>query len=269
LAVDWLNDDHTLGLKLPPTPQLKLQDFATVKSFEEARDKASDSVLRWGREARTYVLDFDPDGSFHADDVPPGTYQLRIHVTKPETNRVWSPFPNPDNELGLLEREVVVPPGDGPFDLGKLIVNIKDTVASERPAAANFTGHALDGRSVSLSQYRGKYLLLTFWATWSDRCAEQLENVRKLEDQLNRDDRIAFLGVSLDEDTNSVRQTIESRGYKWTQAQLDSGSLAKATGKFDVSSLPAIYLIDTKGRVVASNLEGDRLRSTVQRELKN
>jgi peroxiredoxin len=196
---------------------------------------------------------------------------LRIHVTKPKPghNRSWSLFPNPDDDLGLLEREIVVPPGDGPLDLGKLTVKIKDSGAPEKPPVADFGGQTLDGHAVSLSQYRGKYLLLTFWAAWSDRCAEQLEAVRKLEEQLNRDDRIAFLGVSLDEDLNTVRQAVESRGYKWTQAQLDSASVAKATGNFDVSSLPAIYLIDPKGRVAASNLEGDRLRATVQRELKN
>ena len=59
--------------------------------------------------------------------MPPGNYELHIHVTKPKPgNRsAWSPFPNPDDELGLLVRDVVVPPGDGPFDLGKLTVKIK------------------------------------------------------------------------------------------------------------------------------------------------
>ena len=93
--------------------------------------------------------------------------------------------------------------------------------------------------------------------------------MRKLEEQLSRDDRIAFLGVSLDEDAKTVRQAVESRGYKWTQAELDPASLAKAAGNLDVSSLPAIYLLDTQGRIVASNLDGERLRACVRRELKN
>lgn len=273
LDVDWLNDDHTLTLKQAPLQQsVNLSDYASAKAFELARDKAVESPeqLRQMREARTYVLDFEQDGSFHADDVPPGTYELRIHVTKPKPadNSNWSVFSDPKNDLGLLVREVVVPAGNGPFDLGKLTVKIKADGVPEKPAVADFTGSTLDGHSVSLAGYRGKFLVLTFWAAWSDRCAEQLESVRKLQEQLSRDDRIAFLGVSLDEDEKAVRKVVEARGYKWTQAKLDAASLGKAAGNFDVNSLPAIYLLDAQGHIVGSKLEGDRLRASVERELK-
>ena len=126
-SVDWQNDDHTLTIKQPAIPPVNLKDYASVAAFYQARKKSETSPesLQRARAARTYVLDFAPDGSFRAEDVPPGTYELKIHVTKPGTVETPGVQENPANVLGSLTREVVVPPGDGPLDLGTVIVPIK------------------------------------------------------------------------------------------------------------------------------------------------
>ncbi len=122
---DWSNDDHVLALKQPLGPAApQTEDFATWAAFVKARD--ADHTRDWCRQRaaqRVYQLQFDPDGSFKIEDVPAGTYELRIRVTEPlkpdQSGYVATP------ELGSLTREVVVPamPGgrsDEPLDLGVL-----------------------------------------------------------------------------------------------------------------------------------------------------
>jgi hypothetical protein len=269
LTVDWLNDDDTLTLKQPSlgTTSVNPKDYATEKAFQEAYNDSYQSTerLQQAREARTYLLAFEQDGSFRADDVPPGTYELKIQVTKPDPNNRANPFAQPENELGSITREIAVPPGDTPFDFGTLIVPMKDD--GKRATAVDFAAQTLDGKPVSLAQFKGKYVLLAFWALWSERSTEQLADFQKLQTELSHDDRVAFLGASLDGDAATVRKAVEARGYQWTQTWLNPTNLAKATTTFDVSTLPAIYFLDPEGHVVASNLESDRLRATVQRAL--
>jgi hypothetical protein len=129
-TVDWRNDDHVLVIKQPPIPFPNAEDFATFAAFREANEAlyTSPARVKQAREARNYLLDFEKDGSFRADDVPPGTYELRIRVTKSnQEDGQFSFYPRPEDELGSLVREVVVPPGTQPFDLGTLVVPMKAT----------------------------------------------------------------------------------------------------------------------------------------------
>lgn len=267
LAVDWLNDADTLTLKQQSVPALNYEDYASEKAFREAYDTSYQSPerLKEARDARTYVLQFDQDGSFRADDVPPGAYELKIQVTRPDPNDRFRQFDHPGNVLGSITKEVVVPPGDAPFDLGTLVVPMSED--GKRLAAANFSATTLDGKPISLAQFKGKYVLLAFWALWSERSTEELADFQKLQVKLSHDKRIAFLGASLDGDTDAVREAVRARGYRWTQTWLNPKNLAEATTAFDVSALPAIYLIDPEGHVIDRNLDGDRLGAAVNRVL--
>jgi beta-lactamase regulating signal transducer with metallopeptidase domain/peroxiredoxin len=274
LTVDWLNDDNTLTL-VQPTPEtgqdaIKLEDFATVAAFTEARKSSinSPAVIARERNARTFVLAFEEDGSFRADDVPPGKYELKIRLTKPDKSKQFSPFSDPQNDLGSLSREVVVPPGDGSFDLGTLTIAMKGgaTVAATTPPV-KFTATLLDGKTVNLQQYQGRYVVLAFWSLWSDRSTDEMKGLQKLQATLGKNSRIAFLGVNLGDDPAAVAQAVAARGYAWSQATVSTTNLANVAAGFNVSSLPAIYLIDPNGRIVSRDLMGDRLVANVERAL--
>ena len=275
LTVDWSNDDDTLTL-VPPSSEagpdsLKLEDFATVAAFTAARKSLSHSPAALAREraARTYVLAFDTDGSFRADDVPPGKYELKIRLTKPDRNPQFSPFADSQNDLGSLTREVVVPEGNGPFDLGTLTVAMKgsaSTAATTPPV--KFAATTLDGKTVNLQQYQGRYVVLAFWSLWSDRSTDELKGLQKLQASLGNNPHVAFLGVNLGDDPVAVARETTARGYHWPQAIVSSTNLAKVTADFQVSSLPAICLIDPNGRLASRDLLGDRLVANVERALR-
>src|SRR5256885_12348066 len=84
-ATDWLNDTHVLALKRPAmTWSVNREDYATFAAFRAANDASFSSTARRNSElqARDYELIFERDGTFQIDDVPPGTYELRIKLTK-------------------------------------------------------------------------------------------------------------------------------------------------------------------------------------------
>jgi hypothetical protein len=108
------------------------EDYATFKAFREAHTASHQSPerLRQLLEARNYELVFASEGRFRIDDVPPGTYELRIKVTKPLGRGQRWHFERSEDELGSLIKEVVVPPGEGTFDLATIKVPMKSVDAS-------------------------------------------------------------------------------------------------------------------------------------------
>jgi beta-lactamase regulating signal transducer with metallopeptidase domain len=273
LAVNWLNDDHTLRLKQPPLPSLNFQDFATSEAYTKAYNATSKSPerLKQMRDARTYVLQFEADGSFQAEDVPPGTYELRINVTKPvdrNSDRTTVDAWGNGVSLGTLVREIVVPEGKGPFDLGMFTVAMKnDGSTINKTPALELAAQTFDGRPRGLADFRGKNLLLVFWAAWSDRSAEQLAEVQKLHAEFAKEQRLAMLSVNLDDDLDAARQTVNARHYQWPQAWASPENRAKTGASFDVNSLPTVVLLDPQGRVIGRDLQGDRLHAAVERAL--
>ncbi len=173
--------------------------------------------------------------------------------------------------LASLTREVTVPDSDSgnnedPLDLGGLALEWKNPPATT--PGIDFQAKTLEGKSFSLAEYRGKYVLLGFWAAWSDRSEEQLGEVRKLFDTLGADQRVSFVGVSLDDDMESVRQTVVRRGYRWTQTRLEGPQRVAVTAALGVDVLPDLVLLNPEGRIAGRELEGDRLRLALQRALK-
>jgi AhpC/TSA family len=269
--VDWSRDDQVLVLKqaaAPPHPSVS--DYATIAAFEKARDAYYDVERpKQERAARTYFLQFERDGSFRIDDVTEGVYELRIRVTDPSQDQPARPW-EPGKELASLVREVVVPqmPGgrsDEPLDLGVLSLDWKAARPSS-PAVA-LKARTLDGQVFDLAALRGKTVVLAFWAAWSDPCLEQLAGLQKLRSELALDARIAFWSISIDDDVDLVRRTVQSKGYDWGQARVEGADRATVTAALDVNTLPTIFLIDPQGQVIGRDLQGETLRPAVQRAL--
>lgn len=267
LSVDWLNDDHVLVLKQPPLPPVNREDFATFKAFLEANNNAYKTPARMQqtREARTYVLIFERDGSFRAEDIPPGTYELRIRVTKPGVNTM---FPRPEDDMASLTREVVVPTGKGVFDLGMLSVPVRNSEGAVKTAELELPAQTLDGQPIKLKSFLGKPLVLAFWTTWSERSKEQLAALEKLNDGTRSESAYQLLGVCLDSEPAKVKELAKERGYTWEQAFVDKANRAKVTEAFQLDTVPSILLVDAKGRMVGRDLAGDRLQMALQHAIK-
>lgn len=116
--------------------------------------------------------------------------------------------------------------------------------------APDFTYPDVTGKQVSLSDFRGKVVLIDVWATWCGPCQEQIPHLLNLEEEL-KDSGIVFLGVSLDKtvDREKWLQMIKEKGLKGVQLLADGWSLI--TKDYGINGIPRFIVIDKDGKLVA------------------
>jgi cytochrome c biogenesis protein CcmG/thiol:disulfide interchange protein DsbE len=129
----------------------------------------------------------------------------------------------------------------------------KNTFAKpgHRMAAPDFALTDASGRAVKLSDFRGKVVLLNFWATWCAPCGAEVPLLVGFQREY-RDRGLQVLGVSLDEDGwKSVRPYIEKRQVNYP-VMIGNGDIARAYGGLE--SVPTTVIVDKTGRIAATHL---------------
>ena len=126
--------------------------------------------------------------------------------------------------------------------------------------AIDFSQADVDGKPVSLSSFRGKYVLVDFWASWCRPCREENPNVVKAYNKY-KDKNFTILGVSLDQSKAPWLKAIRSDNLVWTQVSDLKGWNNEAAAKYNIQSIPQNFLIDPAGKIIAKNLRGEDLDS--------
>lgn len=109
--------------------------------------------------------------------------------------------------------------------------------------APDFELSVLDGETVSLKEFRGRFVLLDFWATWCGPCRQSMPLLEHLQQE--HPDDLVLLAVNLSEADDTVRDYLRSEGLSVTVLMDRDGSVGRAYG---VSEIPTQVLIDPKGQ---------------------
>jgi len=128
--------------------------------------------------------------------------------------------------------------------------------------AQDFTQNNTVDKPVSLSSFKGKYVLVDFWASWCGPCRAENPNVVKAYNKY-KDKGFTVLGVSLDGQSTKAAwlKAIDSDGLVWTQVSDLKGWDNEAAKLYDVKSIPQNFLIDPNGVVIGKNLRGEALNA--------
>ena len=116
--------------------------------------------------------------------------------------------------------------------------------------AADFTYPDVNGKMVSLSDFKGKVVLVDVWATWCGPCRGEIPHLKKLEEEMHGKD-VVFLGVSVDEakDKQKWLDFIEKEGLKGIQ--LLAGGWSKITKDYKINGIPRFMVFDRNGNIVS------------------
>ncbi len=128
--------------------------------------------------------------------------------------------------------------------------------------APDFTVVDIAGKEFSLSQFKGKYVFIDFWATWCGPCKQEIPFLKKLYEDYQKKN-IVIMSISIDQDKKAWEKMVTEEGFKWFQ--FHDGK--KMSDKYVVRFIPSFILIDKEGKIIdprAPNPSSTELRKMLE-----
>ncbi|OUL59868.1 thiol:disulfide interchange protein [Flavobacterium sp. AJR] len=115
---------------------------------------------------------------------------------------------------------------------------------------------------VSLKESLGKVTIVDFWASWCGPCRKENPNVVAIYKELHSKG-LNIVGVSLDKEAKAWKEAIAKDNLTWTQVSNLKFWEEPIAAQYGVQSIPATFILDATGKVVAQDLRGDELRAKI------
>lgn len=128
-------------------------------------------------------------------------------------------------------------------------------------AAPDFTLPSLDGKTVSLSDYRGRTVVLDFWASWCPDCRKEASAVAEMHRQY-KDKGVVLIGVSFDNNREAWVSAVKKFGIEYIQAgNLQKWKETEVSKAYHVNWIPTMYVIDADGKVMLGTVVTEKVKA--------
>ncbi len=134
--------------------------------------------------------------------------------------------------------------------------------------APDFKFTDIEGKSYQLSDFRGKWVLLDFWATWCAPCEMEIVNIKKTREMFSKEE-LVIIGIAWEKDIEKVKQHTKKHKENWITTLDSQDEQNSIRSKYGVSGIPSFFLIDKESKLVntVSSLRGENMYLEIQKHI--
>jgi peroxiredoxin len=233
-----------------------------VTSGDEPIDQAWVSLEEWkGYQTVGMRAVTDKDGKFTFPHAPEGEMTFTI---------VKAGFGGPVRQTMtagktdyrvVLEQNATATEGGGGQGPGKVKIPVGQTIS-------DFTLTGVDGKKYKLSELKGKYVFLDFWASWCPPCQQEMPNIKALYEAMKNRADFVLLGISLDTENKDFKEFVSAKKIDWPQVWGPESGGEETFEMLDGQGIPYTCLIGPDGRLIAQHIFGSKTVEQVKKLLK-
>jgi hypothetical protein len=235
--------------------------FIPVITFAQKENKSTDNIksveLKNGLDSFSYAIGVDISNQLANQ----GIKELNLNALSQAFNDVFK------GEQKLISNE------ESGLIIQKKFKELSQKKAQELKVGdigtviPDFEQNDIDGKPVNIKSFRGKFVLVDFWASWCGPCRGENPNVVSAFKKYSSKN-FTVLGISLDKSKDPWIQAINNDGLTWTQVSDLKGWTNAVAQKFGINSIPQNFLIDPNGVIIGKNLRGPDLDAKLESVIK-
>ncbi|MBM3335016.1 TlpA family protein disulfide reductase [Candidatus Sumerlaeota bacterium] len=237
--------------------------------FEEFRDSAQGAPFKFEANQEIIAIAIEllndtkkVDAAIASEKDTERVLRLKLHAAS-----LYGEIGVPDEAGKLIEQVLAATKQEYP-QLRKQAESLRVTIAPTGLQFPEFPEGTkdLDGKEIKLSDYKGKVVMVDFWASWCGPCISEMPNVVSAYKKYHSKG-FEIIGVSADKSKDDMLAAMKKFGMTWRQYFDGLGWENKAFRRYGITSIPSMHLIGPDGKIVASRLRGNRLGQQLEKLL--